>query len=135
MDPNLAGTVALYDDQAPLAEAYTIPAPWYTDPAIAELEGSNVFGEQLAGRRACRSGAQPGRLFHHRTRRRTSADRCEAPMDVLRAFYNVCRHHAAAVATAAMRPRTVFRCPYHGWNYGLDGVSRACQSLPGSANF
>jgi len=26
-----------YNDRAPLAEASTIPAPWYVDPRIAEL--------------------------------------------------------------------------------------------------
>ncbi len=27
-----------YNDSAPLSEASTIPAPWYVDPRIAELE-------------------------------------------------------------------------------------------------
>jgi len=30
--------IAGYDDAAPLAEASTIPAPWYVDGRIAELE-------------------------------------------------------------------------------------------------
>ena len=35
--------VASYDDAAPLAEASTIPAPWYVDERIAELERQTVF--------------------------------------------------------------------------------------------
>jgi len=40
----------------------------------------------------------------------------------LRAFYNVCRHHAAAVVTEAEGCAKQFRCPYHGWTYGNDGA-------------
>lgn len=39
----------------------------------------------------------------------------------LRAFSNVCQHHSAPVAAGSGR-RTVFRCPYHAWTYGLDGA-------------
>ena len=35
--------LASYDDRASLAEASTIPAPWYVDPRIAELEAKTVF--------------------------------------------------------------------------------------------
>jgi phenylpropionate dioxygenase-like ring-hydroxylating dioxygenase large terminal subunit len=48
---------------APLAEAYTIPAPWYLDPAMAELERSQCFGGnwQAVG---CRPGwRNPGDYF------------------------------------------------------------------------
>ncbi len=40
---------------------------------------------------------------------------------VLRAFYNVCRHHAAAVVTQSCGQASILQCPYHGWKYGLDG--------------
>ena len=39
----------------------------------------------------------------------------------LRAFYNVCRHHAAAVVTQPCGHAEILQCPYHGWKYGLDG--------------
>ena len=41
-----------YDDTAPIAEASTIPAPWYVDPRIANLEAGAVFGKtwQMVGR-------------------------------------------------------------------------------------
>jgi len=42
--------------------------------------------------------------------------------NALRAFYNVCRHHAAAVVTEAQGCTKQFRCPYHGWTYGIDGT-------------
>lgn len=39
----------------------------------------------------------------------------------LHAFYNVCRHRAGPVAEGAGH-RKLFRCRYHGWTYGLNGV-------------
>lgn len=52
---------------------------------------------------------------------------------VLRAFYNVCRHRAAAVATGASgHCDGQLRCPYHGWVYGLDGHLKA---VPGQQSF
>jgi choline monooxygenase len=33
-----------YDPKSPLAEAWTIPGPWYTDPGVAQLERRGVFG-------------------------------------------------------------------------------------------
>lgn len=52
---------------------------------------------------------------------------------LLRAFYNVCRHRAAAVAEGDNgRCAGQFRCPYHGWTYGLDGSLKA---VPGQQSF
>ncbi|HMD16553.1 MAG TPA: hypothetical protein VKH18_07790, partial [Terriglobales bacterium] len=44
--------VASYDESAPLTEASTIPAPWYVDARIAELERQTVFSRtwQVMGR-------------------------------------------------------------------------------------
>ena len=38
----------------------------------------------------------------------------------LRAFHNVCRHHAAKVCSGDGN-LTELSCPYHGWTYRLDG--------------
>ena len=55
--------------------------------------------------------------------------------DQLRAFYNVCRHHAAAVATAPCGVAQHLRCPYHGWTYGLDGSLKGTPEFAGVCNF
>lgn len=41
-----------------------------------------------------------------------------------RAFHNVCRHRGARLVSAPCRRRS-FTCPYHAWNYALDGRLRA----------
>jgi phenylpropionate dioxygenase-like ring-hydroxylating dioxygenase large terminal subunit len=39
----------------------------------------------------------------------------------LRALLNVCRHRGARLAEGCGGGARDFSCPYHGWNYGLDG--------------
>ncbi len=53
----------------------------------------------------------------------------------LRAFYNVCRHHAAAVVPQPQGNATIFRCPYHGWSYGLDGSLKGAPEFEGVCAF
>jgi choline monooxygenase len=53
----------------------------------------------------------------------------------LRAFYNVCRHHAAAVVPEAQGRAKQFRCPYHGWTYGIDGVLKGMVEFEGVCRF
>ena len=53
----------------------------------------------------------------------------------LRAFFNVCRHHAAAVVTDAQGCAKQFRCPYHGWTYGTDGALKGMVEFDGVCNF
>ena len=54
---------------------------------------------------------------------------------VLRAFFNVCRHHAAAVMTQPAGHAAHLRCPYHGWTYALDGALRGVTEFNGVCNF
>ena len=53
----------------------------------------------------------------------------------LRAFFNVCRHHAAAVVSEESGCAKQFRCPYHGWTYGNDGVLKGMVEFEGVCNF
>jgi choline monooxygenase len=138
--PNTAVTKSLreivesYDAGARLAEAWTIPAEWYTDARLYELERATVFARnwQLAGRADQLDG--PGRYVT-----------CEVAGEpvvvvrgrdkVLRAFFNVCRHHAAAVMTEPEGAAGVLRCPYHGWTYTLEGQLRGLTDFAGVCNF
>src|SRR6185436_15944479 len=54
---------------------------------------------------------------------------------VLRAFFNVCRHHAATVMTEPCGRAQQLRCPYHGWTYGLDGALKGATEFQGVQNF
>jgi choline monooxygenase len=126
--------LARYDAEASLAEASTIPAPWYVDSRIAELEACAVFSRtwQMIGR--CEQVEKPGQFV--------TASVAGEPIvvirgndGVLRGFYNVCRHHAAAVVTEACGQASILHCPYHGWNYGLDGSLKGMPEFDGVKNF
>jgi nitrite reductase/ring-hydroxylating ferredoxin subunit len=52
--------------------------------------------------------------------------------DEIRAFHNVCRHRGAALVTESMGKKTSLVCPYHSWNYNLDGRLAV---VPGEHNF
>jgi phenylpropionate dioxygenase-like ring-hydroxylating dioxygenase large terminal subunit len=126
--------LAAYDANAPLAEASTIPAPWYVDARIAELESSAVFGKTWQMVERADQVATPGQFV--------TANVAGEPVvvvrgtdRVLRGFYNVCRHHAAAVVTGACGQASILHCPYHGWNYGLDGSLKGMPEFDGVKNF
>ena len=134
MPKSLHEILAGYDDQAPLAEASTIPASWYVDRRIARLEAAAVFAKtwQMIGR--MEQLEKPGQFV--------TRDVAGEPIvavrgtdGVLRAFYNVCRHHAAAVVTEPCGQASILRCPYHGWNYGLDGSLKGMPEFEGVKNF
>jgi choline monooxygenase len=134
MTLKMAELLALYDDMAPLAEAHTIPAPWYLDAGIEALERQSVFGANWQAIGRVDQVANPGEFF-------TTEVAGEPILAVrgadgaLRAFYNVCRHHAAAVATAPCGHAQSFRCPYHGWTYGLDGSLKGTPEFAEVRNF
>ena len=134
MSQSLQQILSSYDDRAPLSEAFTIPAPWYVDSRIANLEAQTVFSKawQLVGR--IDQVEKPGQYV--------SATVAAEPIvvvrgadGVLRGFYNVCRHHAAAVVTEPCGQASILHCPYHGWNYGLDGSLKGMPEFDGVKNF
>jgi choline monooxygenase len=134
MQPSIEQVLSDYNDRAPLAQASTIPGAWYVDPRIAELERLSVFSKtwQLVARTD--QLKTPGQFV-----RATVADEPVVVVrgndGVLRAFYNVCRHHAAAVVTEPCGQVSLLHCPYHGWNYGLDGSLKGMPEFEGVENF
>ena len=132
--PSVQEVLASYDDRAALADASTIPAPWYVDARIAELERQTVFSKtwQMVGR--VDQVEKPGQF--------ATATVAGEPIvvvrgndHVLRGFFNVCRHHAAAVVTEPCGQASMLHCPYHGWNYGLDGSLKGMPEFEGVRNF
>jgi len=134
MNQSVREILNLYNPADPLEKASTIPAPWYRDPRIHELELAAVFGKnwQVAGR--LDQVRENGAFF--------TTDIAGEPIVVvrgddaqLRAFYNVCRHHAAAVVPESHGCARQFRCPYHGWTYGIDGALKGMVEFDGVCNF
>src|SRR5262252_9364940 len=100
MNSQLADIVNSYNPDTPLAESSTIPASWYTHADLYDLELATVFSQswQLVGR--VDQLRRPGQYV--------TGEIAGEPIvvvrgsdQVLRGFFNVCRHHAAAVMTEA----------------------------------
>jgi choline monooxygenase len=134
MQTSIEQILSSYDDHASLSQASTIPAAWYVDPRIAELERFNVFSKtwQLVARTDQLKA--PGE-FVATTVAGEPIVVVRGNDGVLRAFYNVCRHHAAAVVTQPCGQASLLHCPYHGWNYGLDGSLKGMPEFEGVENF
>jgi choline monooxygenase len=134
MHTPLAELVDRYDSQAPLAAARTAPAAWYVDPRIHELEQRTTFARhwQPVARLdqlrepgdyvTCELAGEPILLVRGNDR-------------VLRGFFNVCRHHAAAVMTEPAGCAKRLACPYHGWTYTLEGALKAAPAFEGVEGF
>ncbi|HEY2018294.1 MAG TPA: SRPBCC family protein [Bryobacteraceae bacterium] len=102
-----------------LSRAATIPARWYTDPAMLEAEHRSVFGGTWQAVGHASSVAAPGSYL--------ACEITGEPVLVtrgkdgrLRAFSNVCRHRGSLLATGSGEA-SVIRCPYHAWTYSLEG--------------
>jgi choline monooxygenase len=134
MEPTLKEILASYNAAAALPDAHTIPASWYTDPRIAQLELQNVLSRvwQAVGR--AEQVERPGQYV-------TASVAGEPVVAVrgsdgkLRAFYNVCRHHAMTVMNEPCGHAQHMRCPYHGWTYNLEGQLRGMTEFEGVCNF
>jgi choline monooxygenase len=131
---DISEIVDSYEPNAALAEAWTIPAEWYTDPRVFELERRTVFSRswQMVGRMD--QVVEPGQYL-------TTLVAGEPLLvvrgndGILRGFFNVCRHHAAAVMTQPEGKAQHLRCPYHGWTYSLNGELKGTPDFAGVCNF
>ncbi len=116
-----------------IARAWSIPAPYYTDPELPARENERIFARtwQVVGHRG--QLANPGDFF--------TTELLGEPLLLvrgsqgeLRGFFNVCRHRAGPPAEGC-GSRKVFRCGYHGWTYGLDGSLISAPEFEGQQGF
>jgi choline monooxygenase len=123
-----------YNPDTPLGEASTIPASWYVDERMLALERRTVFSRswQMVGR--IDQVREPGDYI--------TTELAGEPILVvrgddrqLRGFFNVCRHHAAAVMTQPQGCAKNLRCPYHGWTYTLEGALKGTPSFTNECHF
>jgi len=134
MTNQLRDLIDSYNPNDPIDRAFTIPSPWYTSRDLYNLELQTVFTNswQLAAR--IDQLERPGQFV--------ATDVGTEPVvivrgadNVLRGFFNVCRHHAAAVMTEPEGTVPQLRCPYHGWTYSLSGELKGTPDFNGVCNF
>jgi choline monooxygenase len=132
---SLADLVGSYDRDAPLDRAWTIPASWYVDARVHDLEQRTVFSRSWQVAARLDQVRHPGQFATIDLPAGEPVVVVRGADRVLRAFYNVCRHHAAAVVAEREGTARVLRCPYHGWTYGLDGALKGAPEFAGVCDF
>lgn len=115
------------------AESFTLPARFYTDPAIYEAEKTAIFAKSwwCAGHKS--QLPQPGAYLTTRIHEQSIVVIRDAAGE-LRAFYNVCQHRGhELVKGSGVAKAKVLTCPYHAWTYNFDGslhTARLTDALP-----
>jgi choline monooxygenase len=134
MNLSLKQIIDSYDSKSSLDRAFTIPATWYTSEELYQLELKSVFAYSWQMVARLDQVSEPGQYV--------TADIAGEPIvivrgndNILRGFFNVCRHHAAAVMTEAEGTATQLRCPYHGWTYSLSGELKGTPDFAGVCDF
>lgn len=97
----------------------TVPKARYLSPEFLTLELERVFPRTwlLAGSAADLDA--PGSFFTFDFANESIlVTRDETGV---RAFHNVCQHRGRRLAPSGRGRASAFRCPYHHWEYGLDG--------------
>jgi choline monooxygenase len=105
-----------------LDRGLSLPAFFYTDPAIVAREFVQIFRKTWQYVARAEQLQNPGDYV--------TGVAGDVPVVVvhsqegLKAFVNVCRHRRHLVMSAAGN-RKVLQCPYHAWTYDLNGCLKA----------
>ena len=108
-----------------------IPVERYLDPAFTALEHDRIWQRSwlFAGHES--ELAEPG-AYKVFTRTGAPIVIVRGQDDVIRAFYNSCRHRGAPVVRGECGTARRLTCQYHSWSYDTEGV---LQAVPDARNF
>lgn len=101
----------------------------YICPEIFEKEHQKIFSKQWTFAGHVAQVPKIGDYFLHDFAGESLIIVRESE-DGLRAHYNVCRHRGSRIADKQAGNVRNFICPYHQWNYGLDGNLRRAPMMP-----
>ena len=114
----------------PIGEARGLPNACYTDPSHFALETRQLFDRTWVCIGFGKDIPEPGDAL--------PIDHLGTPLLALRGkdgrvsvFHNVCSHRGMVLVEEPTRIRSVIRCPYHSWCYGLDGRLKATPHVGG----
>ena len=110
--------------------SFTMPARFYTDSDIYELEKESIFYKNWIYVGHISQLKNPGDYFTS-TIHEQNIFIIKSKTGELNAFYNVCLHRGHELLAGAGKTNTII-CPYHAWSYTLDGklkVARNSQNV------
>ena len=110
-------------DILPLERSETIPSSWYTDPMMTQIDRECLFSStwQYVGPS---SGAPNQGDYFCASVANNPIIVVRGKDEILRGFYNVCRHRGGPLAIDERGTCNALQCKYHGWTYTLDGMLR-----------
>ena len=108
------------------AKSFTLPARFYTDDSVYELEKEAVFYNSwwYAGHvsQVQKTGDYLTTEIHEQ-----SVFVVRDREGELRAFYNVCQHRGHELVSGCGHANLIV-CPYHAWSYDLDGQLKGARN-------
>lgn len=126
-----------FDPHRPMVESVTPPKSWYTDVDFYEEEVARIFQRNWIPVGRVDAVQFPGDYL--------TVEVANNPCVVVRgedgqlyAHHNVCRHKGAIVAHQEDEGRhscDFFQCPYHGWQYDLNGRLKKAPMLGPQKDF
>jgi len=118
---------------ADVADAVTLPAELYTAPSVLAFERDAIYAREWLCVGRVERIPNPGDWF--------TTTICDEPIIVardkageVRAMSAVCQHRAMQVCDGQGNS-TTFKCPYHHWNYALDGRLLGAPAMERTADF
>lgn len=99
---------------------YSLEQPFYTDPAIFDLDMRAIFATSWLFVAAACELADPGDWLTVEIAA-TSVIVLRDRAGELRAFHNTCRHRGTRLCDATRGHGPTIVCPYHKWTYKLTG--------------
>jgi phenylpropionate dioxygenase-like ring-hydroxylating dioxygenase large terminal subunit len=118
---------------ADVADAITLPAELYTAAEVLEFEREALYAKEWLCAGRVERIPEPGDWF--------TVTICDEPIIVARdktgeigAMSAVCQHRAMQVCDGQGNS-TTFKCPYHHWNYALDGRLLGAPAMERTADF
>jgi choline monooxygenase len=106
----------------PLERSDTIPSSWYTSDEIYQTELRAIFSKSWQFVGSCSQLPERGSQLVTQVGTEPIIV-VRGKDDVIRAFYNVCRHRGGPLATED-GCSSMLQCKYHGWTYTLEGQLR-----------
>ncbi len=113
--------------------SYTLPARFYTDPAIHEAEKPAIFYRSWHYAGHVSQVAEPGAYLTTRIHDQNLFV-ARGRDGELRAFFNVCAHRGHELLEGTGR-KNVITCPYHAWAYDFDGRLVSARNSENVAGF
>ncbi len=134
MTATTMSSIPLSDIRTAVDAGATLPASFYTDPAIFARERERIFKPAWQFVALTHELRRPGDFITTRLMdtpvivvRTTEGD--------LRAYANVCPHRAAEMVLQPCGSRKTIQCHYHAWTWSLEGHLRAAPCSNQQARF